>query len=174
MDVFSHALWTNILYTKARRYALWGVLFGVLPDFVSFGPLFLQRAFFPEDAPHIQWGSRDPSQIPQYIYTLYNWTHSLAVFFAVFAVSLFIFRRIWWPMFGWGFHILIDIFTHTSRFFPTPFLWPVSNFKVSVVSWGNPIFLTVNVALLASVYFSLYIIRRRRKMRSESHEPTSR
>lgn len=177
MDIVSHALWTNLLYLRARRYAAWGVLLGVLPDIVSFGGLLLERIFFPEDltlsqaavsvGPARLFGRRPTlAQIPPYVFTLYNVTHSLVVFGAVALVIAVLWRQFWWPMLGWALHIASDIFTHTSDFFPTPFLWPLSDFRVSVISWGHPVFFAANAATLIILYG--YLAIRRRRQRSQT------
>jgi hypothetical protein len=57
---------------------------------------------------------------------------------------------------GWVFHILIDIPTHTLRFFPTPFLWPISSYCASGISWANRWFLLANYSALAIVSFLLW------------------
>jgi len=175
VDIVSHALWTNILYLKARRHALWGVACGILPDIVSFGPLYLQLIFFPEDAPSIEWARRDAGQIPAYVFTLYDWSHSLVIFSGVLLAARVAARRIWWPMFGWGFHVLIDMFTHTSAFFPTPFLWPIADAhdtSIDAVSWSHPIFIAANVSALVVAYIALFVLHRRSTMGGPSASRT--
>jgi hypothetical protein len=52
-----------------------------------------------------------------------------------------------WILAAWGLHILIDIPTHSLALFPTPFLWPVSDFKVNGIGWDNPIILAIDIAM---------------------------
>lgn len=76
--------------------------------------------------------------------------------------------RPWWALGAWGLHILTDIPTHRRAFFPTPFLWPFSNYTVDAISWANPWFFFANLVALAVVYvvLGLYWIRRRRFART--------
>ncbi|GAG43186.1 unnamed protein product, partial [marine sediment metagenome] len=57
---------------------------------------------------------------------------------------------------GWGFHILLDIFTHTKTFFPTPIFWPFSNFSFSGINWANKWFMLFNYAVLLFMYLVFY------------------
>jgi len=53
---------------------------------------------------------------------------------------------------AWVLHICMDIPTHGTAFFPTPFLWPVSDFHVDGMPWSTPIIFIPNVLLLAVLY----------------------
>lgn len=108
-------------------------------------------------------GPPDPGSIPNYVYTLYNFTHSFLIFALIFGVVWFLRKKPYWLLAGWGLHIFIDIFSHTEKFFPTPFLFPISNFHVSLTSWGNPIFMIINYSALIGVYFWLYGFSSRKK-----------
>ena len=39
-------------------------------------------------------------------------------------------------MLPWFFNILLDIPSHTLKFFPTPFLMPISDYMIDGVPWG--------------------------------------
>lgn len=95
-------------------------------------------------------------------FSIYNITHSLVVY-AAFLGVLWIFG---WKHFAkltlaWPLHILVDIPTHDATFFPTPFLWPISNFHIDGVSWGHPMIFIPNVLLLLILYGYWYIDRRK-------------
>jgi membrane-bound metal-dependent hydrolase YbcI (DUF457 family) len=94
----------------------------------------------------------DASLIPQYVDILYNFTHSLVIFALVFLLVWFFLKKPYWLLCAWALHILIDIPSHSLAFFPTPFLWPVSNFKIDGIGWGDPIIFFPNVALLVVLY----------------------
>jgi hypothetical protein len=64
-------------------------------------------------------------------------------------------------MLGWALHILIDIPTHSLRFFATPFLWPLSDYRFNGISWGNRWFMLANYTALAIVYILLWRTSRR-------------
>jgi hypothetical protein len=73
----------------------------------------------------------------------------------------------WWWLTGalplaylaWLGHILVDIPTHSKRFFPTPFLWPISDYKVDGISWGVRWFMLANYGSLAAAYAIVLIVR---------------
>ena len=160
MDVFAHTLWTAAAYQRiARRDRLWAAFCGVAPDLASFGILFVQSFF---TSGH-QSGPPQLASIPLYIFTMYNLTHSLVVFALVLSVVTTIHRKVWWPLFGWALHIIIDIFTHSTDFFPTPFLWPVVDYRFNGISWAEPWFMLINYGALALVYVVWY--RRVRRSR---------
>jgi hypothetical protein len=66
-------------------------------------------------------------------------------------------------MLAWLLHILVDIPTHSTRFFPTPFLWPISSYEFSGIGWANPMIFIPNVVLLTSLYVWYFLIRPRLK-----------
>ncbi len=171
MDVFSHGLWTAAAYkgasikTKKPFKIWWAVFFGLAPDLFSFGILFITRLvtghlFKPE---FIDDHGLHPELVPNYIHTLYNWTHSLVIFGIAFLLIWAIRRKPFWELAAWGFHILSDIPTHTDAFFPTPFLWPISNYHVSVISWASPAFFIPNYSILVLVYAVLFLVIRRKR-----------
>lgn len=181
MDLFSHALWTAAVYTLAcrrlkkgpkpsvRKAALWGVF----PDFfaftlpvvfilisLAFGWIALSDLGRP--------GSHGPEGVPEdalplfnIVGTLYSFGHSLAIFLLIFAVVYKALGRPVWELGGWGLHVVIDIFTHSYQFYPTPFLWPLSDFRFNGISWGTPWFLALNYSLLLLVYSALWLQRKK-------------
>lgn len=171
MDIVAHGLWTAAAYRaaqkpKEKKYNVWlGTFFGIAPDLFSFGIFFVLNVlglYASEGRPRfVHGGTPDDFYVPPYIHTLYNWTHSFIIFAAVFLIVWFIRRKPLWEMSGWALHILIDIPTHVSAFFPTPFLWPLSSFEVSGISWGNPYFMAINYSALVLVYILLW--RRNKK-----------
>ena len=38
---------------------------------------------------------------------------------------------------AWPFHIILDFFTHSIEYFPTPILWPISDYKFDGIPWSN-------------------------------------
>lgn len=192
MDIFAHTLWTNmVFYKKYKREKLnrfIAVLFGILPDLCSFAPVFiysfLARADFFDLVGRNIW-------VVRYASESYNYTHSIVIFtVALLFVSIarFLFYRsknksqilntpithgrersvyfrnlVYWPMFGWLLHILIDIPTHKG-FYETPFLFPLSGFKFSHgISWGHPTFMLINYSALAVVYILWFLVWRKQK-----------
>lgn len=153
MDIFSHALWGGVTVgRKNAKYFLWAALISIFPDAVSFGVLMIARILGLVSGP--DWSSGHPNvhQIPSFVNILYNISHSLIIFGLVFLIVWFFLKKPFWPLLAWGLHILIDIPSHSSAFFPTPFLWPVSNFKINGISWGEPVVFIPNLIFLILLY----------------------
>lgn len=173
MDIFSHGLWTGAV-CKAVNKKIQGhplhvrltVFWGVFPDLFAFTIGFLwlfwnlitgamsfsdlHRPGTVEPAPH------DRLPIFRLISILYNISHSLIVFLLFFGILYLIFRRPVWELGGWLFHILLDIPSHSYRFYPTPFLWPVSGWKFNGYSWTEPWFIILNYSAIIIAYLILW------------------
>lgn len=170
MDIVSHGLWGGAAFGRKNKKNFWtAFLFGILPDFLAFGPFFTGiflgfykwPGFGPEPPP-------DPSLVPSYIGQVYNITHSLIVFAVVFFLVWLIFKKPVYEMLAWGLHILFDIPTHSYQFFPTPFLWPISNFEVNGQSWATPYIFFPNALLLIIFYLYFFVIKKREIKRGGS------
>lgn len=167
MDIFSHGLWGGVAFGRKSKFSFWSAfVFGIVPDFLAFGPLFIWMiiswAFLGGTIMHPEPGN-GYANIPPYVFSVYDITHSLIVFTSAFLLVWAIRKKPLWEMSAWGLHIFIDIFTHDKSFFPTPFLWPISDYGFSGVSWGHPIIFFSNVTLLLCLY--VYWWYERRKMR---------
>jgi len=115
-------------------------------------------------------GPPDPNAIPHFVYILYNFTHSFLIFALIFGLVWLFHKKPYWLLAGWGLHIFIDIFSHTEKFFPTPFLFPISNFHINLTSWGNPLFMIINYSALIGVYLWLYGFSSRKKLIKKSDQ----
>lgn len=167
MDIISHGLYGGVAFGRKNRLSYWlAFFFGIAPDLFSFGLFFILALLGLSQHPDWSTGQHpDPSGIPPYVHSLYNGTHSLVVFAIVFALVWFIRRRPMYEMFGWLLHILADIPTHAERFFPTPFLWPLSDFHIDGHPWSDPRIFIPNVIFLAGLYLWFYLIRQRMNRR---------
>lgn len=164
MDILSHGLWGSISFGRRNRRSFWlAFLFGILPDLVSFGFYFFGVFLGFYRHPPFGAGHPPPEEIPVLIHTLYNWSHSLVIFAFIFALAWLLLRRPSYEMLAWPFHILFDIFTHRAEFFPTPFLWPLSDYRVSIINWTDPRIFIPNIALLALLYLWFFVVRWRRQ-----------
>ena len=168
MDVLAHYLWAYAVaaFARIRQRKAMGLI-GVLPDFFSFGILMVAALLIGSFQP----GKPELASIPGYVLHLYDWTHSFLVFSAVFAAIFFITKKWYLPLLGWGVHVLLDIPTHTSAFFPTPFLWPLSDYSFSGISWGEPWFMLLNYSALVAVYWHLARQHRREKANKHKNRP---
>ena len=153
MDVFSHALWGGVVAgRKNKSYFWWAFGLGLFPDAASFGILMVARILGIAQGPDFSNGHPDMSQIPHFVSVLYNITHSFITFGLVFLLIWFLLKKPFWPLMAWGFHIFLDIPSHSYQFFPTPFLWPISNFEINGINWGENIVFIPNVIFLILLY----------------------
>ncbi len=186
MDIISHGFWAGTAYKAGHKnkspnhenkknFFLF-IFWSVFPDIISFGLFFLwivvlvigsgfnfsllpdhMKTINPSEPP----ASSDFMPIFSLTSVIYNASHSAIIFFLVFGLFFFFLKTPPWTLSGWLFHILIDIPTHSYQFYPTPFLWPVSGFKVYGISWGTPWFLILNYSAMILVYFLFW--RRKKK-----------
>lgn len=163
MDIFSHGLWGAAAFGRKNKLSFWKAFaFGVAPDLFSFGIFFIASLSGFSDAPPFHAGPPDPASIPPYVSMLYNVTHSLIIFIALFCLLWAYFKKPVRESLAWGLHILVDIPTHSYAFFPTPFLWPFFELKFNGWSWGSPWIFFPDVIALTLVYVWLYSKRKKK------------
>ena len=156
MDVFSHGLWGGVAFgRKNRKYFWWSFGIGIMPDLLSFGIFSAMRILGLASGP--DWGNGIPSSdsIPMYVHSLYNFTHSFIVFILVFILVMIWRRKPFLPLWAWGLHILMDI--------PTPFLWPISTYKINGIPWSHQLIFFPNIILLVFFYFYFFVYKKRKK-----------
>ena len=167
MDIISHGLYGGIAFgRKNKKMFWWSFFFGVMPDLLVFGPFFVQRIFsaiFNGTSP-FAFGRPESMTIPNYVYQGYDITHSIVVFLVVFGLVWLFMKKPPLVILGWPLHILVDLFTHTPEFFPTPIFWPISGAHFSHgISWGTPFIFIPNVILLVVLYTYFLLIRPRQR-----------
>jgi hypothetical protein len=178
MDVFSHGLWTAAIaktanQKKEKTLRTWVVvIFGVFPDVFAFAAAFVFMGYLElvgRKNPFTlrSTGVEPPISQEPFILRLthyfYDFSHSLFIFFIIFGLVAWYYKKPIWEMGGWLLHILIDIPTHSFAFFPTPFLWPISNFKVNGTHWGTLRFEVINYSLIILAYISIWLAGKRKK-----------
>lgn len=130
MNILAHGLWGAALTPKKQFNQIkWSVFWSVFPD-LPFLTVFI---------PYVLWrGLYLPSDwvdFPKTIFYIYGVTHSLLIWGTVSATLLML-KKWRWPITFWLLHILVDIPGHTV--FQTPFLFPISEFKLpGFFSWDN-------------------------------------
>jgi len=145
MDYLAHGLWSYIFFHKSKLP--WkAIFFGMLPDTLSWLIYFFYLLSINQ-----VFGRPNQTLIPWWVDALYKATHSLILFAVLLLVLLFIFKS--WkkiPLFTYAYplHIIMDIPTHSRAFLPTPFLWPLSDWKFPGISWGSLGFMMVNYAAI--------------------------
>ncbi len=175
MDIFAHALWTsagargvNESFLKKHRVSVaWTAFWGIFPDLFAFSFGFIQLFFYLilgkitlaaiETDHHIVPGFSSA-------HTLYQYSHSLVIWAAVFLIVWIIRKRPQYTLLGWALHILIDIPSHAATFYPTPFLFPLSDYKfLNGISWSNKWYMLINYSSLLIVFGYMLISDLRKK-----------
>ena len=170
MDVFAHTLWANAgarrvnktLQKKNKKplSVIWTAFWGVFPDLFAFGipmaisifSLITGNTALGNISHHGLSGQHGLSA------ELYNYSHSLVVFSVSFVGGWLILKRPPYELLGWALHVLIDIPTHRLNFYPTPFLFPISEYRFPYgISWGDRWFMIVNYAALALVFIPHFL-----------------
>ncbi len=154
MDTISHALWGKGLFGY-RKYRYLSFVFGAIPDLLSFGIYFLSNLIL--NPSNIKFGKPNLSEIPEWVFSLYNFSHSLIISTIFILIIYKINREIYFPMLAWPFHILLDLLTHSRDFFPTPILWPISDYRFDGIPWSNSYIMITNIIFI----FLIFIYRRR-------------
>jgi len=181
MDILAHSLWNTAgakklnesFEKKGKRKIpiLWAAFWGIFPDIFAFGisSILSIYAVISSNEKFSQFLNHGPlvqgvDKTFDLAHFLYQFSHSLIIFAVVFGVVWFILKRPALAMLGWGVHICLDIFSHSLQFFPTPFLFPLSNYVFPYgIRWSNPGFMIVNYTLLFIVCI-FYIFKKKKKV----------
>lgn len=129
-----------------KDWTLWAAVgFGTIPDLSSFGLHFVQMLASGElwemlrnmASGNAMAGAPPVETLPAYVIWNYRITHSLVV-----ALAAGILIRLFWkpgflPYLAWPLHVLCDIPVHSKAYFPTPVLWPVSDWSFDGWSFGK-------------------------------------
>ncbi|MBM4299490.1 MAG: hypothetical protein FJ143_17260, partial [Deltaproteobacteria bacterium] len=158
MDVIAHGLWGGALgYSRGWRQFFAGILIGMAPDLLSFGvfhvlyPSWITMRIAGEIS-----GPPALALLPPYVFHAYNLTHSLVVWAVAFVLLWQVNKKPPWLLSAWLLHILCDIPTHSTDYFPTPFLWPFPTPFVDGIAWSTPWFMAANYATMFIVYGALF------------------
>lgn len=166
MDIVAHTLWAGAgvaLWQRRaavpRRTAAWTIGLAALPDVLQMIPVlawwgFTGGAFDAVKAFAIAVPGRAPdlpASVTQLAYTLHCLSHSAIV--ATLATWLVWRLRgaLWLPLLGWWSHILIDVFTHSSDYFPSPVLFPLTMRGFDGIAWNTPWFMGLNYLALTAI-----------------------
>ena len=155
MDIISHGFWGGMAFgRKSKQAFLVAFVFGMFPDLFAFSFTFIQRFFVGGEF------IKGPiSQIPRYVHTLYNISHSLVVAGAVVLICLAIWKSRAYVMLAWPLHILFDIVSHDLRFFPTPYLWPLNTPYFPGTAWSTGWVFFSNWTVLILLYILWLVLK---------------
>ena len=169
VDFFAHGLWAGAagaaanLKLKNKLRFFHTVIWGVFPDAFAFLPMavvLLWFRFFGEPiSPRLLFSRALRQALPRFLWPeeLYQFSHSLLVFLAVFFAVRLLFRRPVQALLAWPLHILLDIPTHGAGVYRTPFLWPLSSYRFSGIWWSRRWLMILNYSLIAAVYVALFV-----------------
>ncbi len=68
-------------------------------------------------------------------------------------------RILWIPLLGWWSHIVIDVFTHSVDYYPSPVLYPITQRGFDGIAWNTPWFMALNYAVLTFTWLWILKIR---------------
>ncbi len=166
MDIVAHTLWAGAgvalathRWPVAPRTAFLTLLLAALPDVFHLLPIIgwwwfgdgsfaTVRAYaiaLPGQAPQL------PPWVAQWSQHLHCVTHSALVAGAVTLLLGAIRRVLWVPLLGWWSHIVIDVFTHSADYYPSPVLYPITQRGFDGLAWNTPWFMVLNYAVLCAV-----------------------
>ncbi len=132
--------------------------FAFLPDMSSFGLLLAQRVI----TGTFTAGKPELDEIPAYVFFNYNLTHSLVVAAVVVLLVWRFARPLRLPVLAWPLHILCDIPMHGKEYFPTPFLYPLSDYTFDGWGFGAHPGIIYGYWLVILLLFAAVVLMRRR------------
>jgi hypothetical protein len=101
-----------------------------------------------------------PPPVALALHHLHCTMHS-AVVAALVTLALWAVRRaFWWPLLGWWSHIVIDVFTHSADFYPSPVLYPLTERGFDGVAWNAPLALALNYGAIVTACLVLLLTPR--------------
>lgn len=155
MDYLAHGLWSYILFHWIKKP--WkAIFFGLLPDNLSWAVFFFYNLIYNG----FGFGAPVLDNIPDWVFVLYNISHSLIIAFSAIAFSWMLHKKFPLVMLAWPTAIVMDLFSHKRSFLPTPFLWPISEWRFPGISWASLEFMVVNYALIIICLIYIYLKRR--------------
>ena len=174
MDILAHMLWANYgaragnkKLEKKKKPLIhlgWVTFWGVFPDLFAFTIPFCIGIFnlvFNGQSLSAMRGHHSLAGAFDIASFLYQFSHSLVIWSLVFIFFWIISKRPRLVLLGWLLHILIDIPSHAAEFYPTPFLFPISDYRfLHGVSWGNKWYMIINYSLLLIVTLYFFLNRK--------------
>lgn len=171
MDILAHGLWAGVGAVwmhrhrrLSRRTTVLAVGLAVVPDLAQLLPLVYLALFSPDGwTVLLAYANALPGYEPAMSPTVTELTHHLhcvmhsaLVAGVVTAISWVWLRQFWLPLLGWWSHILIDVFTHSADFYPSPVFYPVTYWGFDGIAWNAPWFMAANYFAMLIVTLILY------------------
>jgi hypothetical protein len=175
MDILAHGLWAGIGIAWARRRwaiaprtAAATVALAIVPDLMQLLPL-LGAAVFGGQGMRVlsAYATALPGLEPALPPLVAMWSHHLhcimhsAIVAAAVTAFVWAWRKaLWLPLLGWWSHIVIDVFSHSADFYPSPVLYPITQRGFDGVAWNTPAFLITNYAAMTIAVTALVFAAR--------------
>lgn len=178
MDILAHGLWSAVAAVaidRRRRIGNKAIIaaigMSVLPDILHVIPV----ALFAMEGGSLSVLRDYVLATPRTEPVLPEWTmgaaHHLHCIFHSGVVALFLTLLLWRRhvvidagLAGWWSHIVIDVLTHSSDFYPSPVFYPISYDGFNGVAWNSALFISVNYgALVIAICWLVYSGRMRKK-----------
>ena len=176
MDMAAHALWVAAGVTWVGRHRPIGtpvkalaIGMAVVPDLLQAVPVLLWALFagkgitsvaeFAVAGPGAQ--TTLPPLVGAWSHHLHCILHSAPIALFVSTTTLF-WRPALWPILAaWWSHIVIDVLTHSTDFYPVPVLYPFTMAGFDGIPWNTPWFMALNYVALAAAWLALGLSVRR-------------
>lgn len=174
MDILAHGLWAGLGFAWAhrarplpRRTMALTVALAVVPDVVQMLPLVTSAVWSADGwtalkSYAVALPGHEPLMSPwlsALTHHLHCVMHSALVAGGVTALLWLWIGRLWIPLLGWWSHIVIDVFTHSADFYPSPVFYPLTYWGFDGLAWNTPWFMVVNYLALAAL--AVVVWRRR-------------
>ena len=176
MDIFAHALWATAGVALVRRrwpisrpVVISTVVLALLPDVFHLLPIIGWWMFADGSFDIVRaYAIAVPGQLPVLPKMVGIWSHHLhciahsAIVAGVITLLVWTVRRtLWIPLLGWWSHIVIDVFTHSADYYPSPVLYPITERGFDGIAWNTPWFMVLNYMLLSVIGLWLWLARKK-------------
>ena len=100
-----------------------------------------------------------PPLVEMWSHHLHCVAHSAVIAGAVTLVVWVLRGLLWIPLLGWWSHIVIDVFTHSADYYPSPVLYPITQRGFDGLAWTTPWFMVINYTALVLTGLWLWFAR---------------
>jgi hypothetical protein len=174
LDIVAHGLWAGLGIAWAGKYhrintktKMATIGLAVAPDLIHLLPLMIAAPFAANGLEiftayvNASPGFEPPlsPNLNQLTHHLHCVMHSALVAGAITAAVWLWLGRLWVPLLGWWSHILIDVFTHSAEFYPSPVLYPLTYWGFDGIAWNAPWFMSINYAVMTIVAYIIFLRR---------------
>jgi membrane protein YqaA with SNARE-associated domain len=172
MDLIAHGLWAGLgirwvsrKRAVSRPLAVLSLTASILPDLLHLVPVALWAAFSPEGLGNLMAYAlaspgREPA-MPPWVAVSSHHLHCVmhsAIIAGVAPLVLWARRQaVGLVLAGWWLHIVIDVLTHSSSYYPVPVLYPVTYAGFDGIAWNTPWFAAANYLSLLALWGWFYL-----------------